>query len=289
MIAVMAAILLVLSAVAAPAETASVAHKDAKAFNREVARLARLQPDLLRSEVSGLLPHQKGETDIYAIGIAGWATLDVFAKELDGALTAIGKVLPIEDRTIRLINHPDTVDRVPLATVDNFQNAVHDVGKLMDKENDILLVFMTSHGDRKGVALQLPNRIVDLTPKDVATALDREGIKSRIVIVSACYSGIFVPPLENADTIVLTAADANHTSFGCAPERDWTFFGDAFFHQSLKPGTDFQHAFDHARVLIKGWELMDRIPPSNPQAYFGPALTAKLAPLLRSAESAGPQ
>ena len=253
----------------------------------ELARLEQRQPALLQAEAAALAPHRKGETDIYAIGLAGWATLDVFAKEVDGGLNALSRVLPIKDRMIRLINHPATAAYVPLATLRNFQGAVHDVGKVMDKENDVLLVFMTSHGDRKGVALQLPNKIVDLTPQDVATAFKREGIKNRVVIVSACFSGIFVPPLQNPDTIVLTAADAAHTSFGCAPERDWTYFGDAFFRQSVQPGTDFQDAFRHAQILIQGWELMDHATPSNPQGFFGPALVAKLTPFFRSAQAAG--
>jgi len=243
-----------------------------------LAHLNQLQPKLLRAEVAGLLPHRKGETDIYAIGVSGWATLDVFAKEVDGGLAAIGKVLPIKGRTVRLINSPATAVNLPLATPHNFESAVHDVGALMDKKRDVLLLFLTSHGDRNGVALQLPDRIVDLTPKEVAATFKREGITNRVVIVSACFSGTFVPPLQNSNTIVMTAADADHTSFGCAPERDWTYFGDAFFRQALEPGTDFQSAFEHARVLIEGWELMDRVAPSNPQGFFGPALVAKLAP-----------
>jgi hypothetical protein len=250
-----------------------------------LAHLGQLQPALLRSEVTGLLPHRKGETDVYALGISGWATLDVFAKEVDGGLAAIGGVLPIKGRTIRLINSPATAVQVPLATPSNFAAAVHDIGSLMDRGNDVLIVFVTSHGDRNGVALQLPDQIIDLTPKAVAATLKQEGIKNRVVIVSACYSGVFVPPLQNANTIVITAADTNHTSFGCAPERDWTYFGDAFFRQGLQPGMDFQNAFDHARVLIQGWELMDHLAPSNPQGYFGPALVAKLAPLFAAARA----
>jgi hypothetical protein len=73
------------------------------------------------------------------------------------------------------------------------------------------------------------------------------------------------------------AADAHHSSFGCAPERDWTYFGDAFFRQSLRPGADFESAFDHARVLIHRWEMMDGAVPSNPQARFGRGLVGKLA------------
>jgi hypothetical protein len=204
--------------------------------------------------------------------------MDVFRKEVDGGLAAINAVLPIKSRTVRLINHPATVASIPLATEQNFATAVHAVGGAMDKDNDVLVLLMTSHGDRNGFGLRLPFRTIDLTPKEVAGTLDHEGIKNRVVIVSACFSGIFVPPLQNDNTIVMTAADANHTSFGCAPENDWTYFGDAFFRQALQPGTDFRNAFDHARVLIEGWELMDRAPSSNPQGSFGPALVAKLAP-----------
>lgn len=250
-----------------------------------LAHLQQLQPALLRSEVAGLSPHREGEIDLYAIGVAGWATLDVFTKEVDGGLAAIGRVLPIKGRAVRLINNSATAVHVPLATLHNFAAAVHDIGKLMDKQNDILILFLTSHGDRNGVALQLPDRIVDLTPKYVAAILTREGIKNRVVIVSACFSGIFIPPLKGDNTIIMTAADANHTSFGCAPERDWTYFGDAFFHQALVPGADFQNAFDHARILIRGWELMEHLPPSNPQGSFGPALVAKLAPFFAAPAS----
>jgi hypothetical protein len=93
---------------------------------------------------------------------------------------------------------------------------------------------------------------------------------------------VFVEPLANDDTIVLTAADARSTSFGCAAGRDWTYFGDALFRQSLQPGLDFKRVFDHARVLIRGWEMMDRVPPSNPQGHFGPAVVKKLDPLFQS-------
>jgi hypothetical protein len=39
-------------------------------------------------------------------------------------------------------------------------------------------------------------------------------------------------------------------------------------------------------VLIHGWEVMDRLPPSNPQGHFGPAVTAKLDPVFKA--MAGP-
>jgi hypothetical protein len=251
----------------------------AQAANGDVAHIAQAQAALLQAETARLAPRRKGETAIFALGIAGWAGLDVFVKEIDGGLASIARLLPIKNRTVRLINNPATLATIPLASLHNFTAAVHAIGNVMNKDDDVLVLLMTSHGDPKGFALQLPEqKPIDLTPKQLADTLDHEGIKYRAVIVSACFSGIFLPPLANDNTIVVTAADDQHTSFGCAPERDWTYFGDAFLRQSLQPGTDFEQAFAHARTLIQGWELMDQAPPSNPQAHFGPALVAKLAP-----------
>ena len=245
----------------------------------QVTQVEKSQPRLLQEQFAQLTPSRKGETEIFTLAVAGWADQDVFVKELNGALEALGSVLPIKGRTVRLINRRDTVTTIPLANFPNYKAAVHAIGNVMDKDNDVFVLVMTSHGEQTGFALQLPGGVAELTPQQVAAALDGEGIKNRVVIVSACFSGIFVPPLANDNTIVITAADAKHTSFGCAPERDWTYFGDAFFHQSLHPGADFENAFDHARVLIHGWEMMDQATPSNPQGSFGPALVAKLMPL----------
>ena len=240
---------------------------------------ASQQRTLLRAEVARLAPPKQGATNVYAIGIAGWADQDVFIKELDGGLAVLGAILPIREHTLRLVNHRETLESIPLANQRNFAAAVHAVGAVMNKNEDVLLLFMTSHGEPSGFALRLPSEVTsELTPEAVANTLNKEGIKNRIVIVSACFSGVFVPPLENDDTIVLTAADGKNTSFGCSAEREWTYFGDAFFRQSVRPGRDLQHAFDNARTLIQGWEMMDHAPSSNPQGRFGPALVAKLAP-----------
>ncbi len=258
----------------------------ARVFPGDIGQIERAQPQLLQTEFAGLAPTRKGSTAIYALGVAGWAEQEVFVKELDSGLASIARVLPIKNRMLRLINSGGTLDKVPLASLQNFAAAVHGIGKVMNKDDDVLVLLLTSHGDSNGFALQLPGRTIALTPQQVAATLDTEGIRNRVVIVSACFAGIFLPPLQNDRTIVMTAADAMSSSFGCAPERDWTYFGDAFFRQSLHPGTDFENAFDHARMLIRGWELMDHAKPSNPQGHFGAALVDKLAPLFAAARSA---
>ena len=246
--------------------------------DRTSARIELAQPALMEDAIARLAPQVRGETDVYAIGIAGWSEQNVFIKELDGALAALGKVLPVRDRTLRLVNHADTVERTPVAVRANFAAAVSAAGRAMDKDEDVLVLFMTSHGSRRGVALQMPGVVgASLAPEDVAEVLDREGIKNRIVVVSACYAGVFVKPLANDNTIVLTAADEKSTSFGCSNEREWTYFGDAFFNQHLVPAVSLEEAFLNAKVTIRQWEVRDGLTPSNPLGHFGPALTAKLA------------
>ena len=95
------------------------------------------------------------------------------------------------------------------------------------------------------------------------------GIRKRLLIVSACFAGIFVPPLSSDDSVVLTAASSVHTSFGCVSENDWTFFGDALINHALRKAQPIDAAFAEARTLVGGWEGQGRLVPSDPQASFG--------------------
>jgi Peptidase C13 family len=239
-------------------------------------RLELTQPALIDAAAARLAPQVKGKTNIYAIGIAGWSEQDVFIKELDGGLDRIAKYLPVDGGVMRLVNHADTVEATPTATRQNFAAAVHAAARIMDPNEDVLVLFMTSHGSQSGVALRMQYDYANLAPEDVTLVLGREGIKNRIVIVSACYSGVFIKPLADDNTIVLTAADENSTSFGCSNEREWTYFGDAFFNHALQPGTSIVAAFNAAKGMIAQWEARDGLSPSNPQGHFGPALLDRL-------------
>jgi hypothetical protein len=246
----------------------------------DVAAVELSQPHLVEAEIKKLLPERKGTTDIYAIGIAGWSDQDVFIKELNGGLSILSRSLGIDRGTMRLVNHRDTLATTPVATRTNFAAAVHAVAGIMNKDEDILVVFITSHGGPTGVGLFLGNSMTAvLSPDHVASVLDREGIRNRVVIVSACYSGIFAKRLASADSIVLTAADENSTSFGCSNEREWTYFGDAFFNQSLSEGVSLEQAFEDAKAKISQWETRDELPPSSPQGHFGAVISDKLAKL----------
>ena len=110
------------------------------------------QPTLLQDGARAARAAAPGTTDVYAIGLAGWAEQDVFIKELDGAFASIGRVLPLRDHTVRLSNYPETYASLPIANRENFAAAVHAVAQVMDKDEDVLLLLMTSHGATDGVA-----------------------------------------------------------------------------------------------------------------------------------------
>jgi hypothetical protein len=246
----------------------------------DAAAIELSQPSLLEAEMKKLLPERKGTTDIYAIGVAGWSEQNVFIKELNGGLSVLDRHLGLDRGSIRLINHRDTLETSPVASRTNFAAAVHAVAGIMNKDEDVLLVFITSHGSAEGVGFVLADAIsAVLSPDHVASVLDREGIRNRVVIVSACYSGVFAKRLSSPNSIVLTAADEDSPSFGCSNEREWTYFGDAFFNQSLSEGVSLEQAFENAKVKISQWETRDEVPPSSPQGHFGAVISEKLANL----------
>ena len=115
-----------------------------------------------------------------------------------------------------------------------------------------------------------------MTPSKLTEMLDRTGVRYKVVIISACYFGVFIPRLATADTLVMTAADANHPSFGCEDRAKWTYFGDAFFNVALRQSATLRDAFMVARSLILRREQRNGFEPSHPQMAGG----ANVEPLL---------
>jgi hypothetical protein len=185
------------------------------------------------------------------------------------------------ERSIELINDKDDRIGYPLGTAPSLRHALIRLAGRMNVDEDVLVLMLTSHGSADdGIHVEngnLPLNSVD--PESVLRALDASGIKWRIVIVSACYSGTFIEPLENENTIVITASDANNTSFGCADDRDLTYFGEAFLRDALPKATSLEGAFEAARKAIAKREGAEKLTPSNPQIFVGGAIREKLASL----------
>jgi len=162
------------------------------------------------------------------------------------------------------------------ATIEALAMSLQAAANGMDAENDVLFLILTSHGSRDGLAVKAGRLTQTLTPSSLADMLAQTSVRHKVVVISACYSGVFIPRLANPDVLVITAADANHPSFGCQDKAKWTYFGDAFFNVALRRARSLKEAFAVARALVRKRELRERFEPSNPLMAGG----ANVQPLL---------
>jgi hypothetical protein len=198
----------------------------------------------------------------------------VFRNEAAGAAQIVASRFGGDPVIVRF-NTRKTAD----ATIETLATTLNSTAKQVDPGTDILFLILTTHGSPQGLAVTAGRKASTLTPPRLAAILEQTGVRRKVVVISACYSGIFIPSLANPDTLVITAADAHHPSFGCENKAKWTYFGDAFFNSALRQSRTLKEAFAHAHALVSGWELRSGFEPSNPQMAGGenvePLLVAK--------------
>jgi len=240
------------------------------------------QPKLLEEALADLEDERKDATDLYFVGFAPFANEDVFRKDMEVARDLMDSRFDTEGRSVLLISNPRTVLEQPIATVSNLRETLNEIGAAIDREDDVVMLYLESHGNRDhSLAVEFPPLELDqLDPATLRGILDEAKIKWRIIVVSACYSGGFIDALKDDYTLILTASAANRTSFGCGTDSNATFFADAFFQNGLRFEDGFLKAFENARERIAAREQKERFkPPSDPQMFVGTEMAAKLPKL----------
>ena len=214
------------------------------------------QPKLLERELAGVLPRLAGHPNLFLISVAGYANQDVFMREAKAVDELFAERFGTRGHSIRLINNRKTVLETPIASRTALAESLKRVGAVMNRDEDVLFLFLTSHGSRdQKFSMQFPPlQLADLTPPDLRRMLDDAGIRHRVVVVSSCYSGGFVEALKDDDTLVITASAPDRNSFGCSNEADFTYFGKAYFDEALRTTDSFIEAFDIAVPKIAARE-----------------------------------
>ncbi len=245
--------------------------------------LFHLQPHLLQEALAQLRPERPGVEDLYFVGVAPYAAQDVFVREVTAVRRMFDRRFHTEGRSLVLANSARTLADLPIATATNLRTVLDRLGRVMNPDEDVLFLFITSHGDAEHeLAFDLPPlNLQQLTPSALARMLADSGIRWKVLVVSACYSGGFVEPLRDANTLVITAADDKSTSFGCESGRDYTYFGEAYFRQALADTVSFTDAFERARSAVVARERAEQLSPSSPQIHVGAAIRQKLSALER--------
>ncbi|MFZ6875425.1 C13 family peptidase [Undibacterium sp. Di27W] len=239
------------------------------------------QAALLNKKLADIQPHRPGIIDLYSLSFAPYGEENVFLNETSMVTQVMAKRFDAEGRSLQLANNPGTMDSLPWATPLNLQRAIQHIAKRMDVNEDILFLHMSSHGASDGElsAGMWPLSVKSVTPEDLKRWLDEAGIKYRVISISACYAGNWVAPLSDENSLVMTASDADHTSYGCGSKSDLTFFGRAMYDEQLRDKTlSFEVAHAAARPIIKQREeeagKSDGY--SNPQIAVGEHIRTRL-------------
>lgn len=235
------------------------------------------QPLRINAAMQEVEPSHGDAPVAFFVGFAGFGEERVFAEEIKLAAGVVAERYGTGDRSLLLLNDRRDLESEPIATVSSLRRALEAMAAKMDLEKDVLFLSLSSHGSEHFLAVSHgPLMLDDLTDEALAEALDDAGIKWRVIVISACYSGSFIDELRNPNTVVITAAAADRTSFGCSDDRELTYFGEAFYRDALPEADSLRDAFETTVKAIAEREQREDIEPSHPQAHFGQAIEGRL-------------
>jgi hypothetical protein len=192
---------------------------------------------------------------------------DSSTKVFDNARVELGRMLFLRgirpSDLIDLSASEDAKEALP-ATPGNLRYALKNlqVGK-----NDACLLHLTSHGSEDGLDMESDP---PLTPA-VLDEILRDGCGDRptVLLISACYSGIFLAPImERPNRIILTAARQDRSSFGCDDRGEYNFWDECLLDYFPLAGT-WRELYPLVTDCIRGKEKWSHERRSYPQAFFG--------------------
>ena len=236
------------------------------------------QRQLVNAQIARFPQDANATSRVFFVGFASYGEERVFAEEIKLAARRVGEIYGSAARSVLLINDRRDVKTYPLASVSSLRYTLKALSTAMNRDDDVLFLALSSHGS-PDATIEVSNEGMTpqpLSAQTLAELLADSGIRWKVIVVSACFSGTFIKPLADDHTIVITAAAKNRSSFGCSDTRELTYFGEAFYREALPSSTDLRAAFDTAREEIRLREKAEGFKPSKPQASFGELMEAKL-------------
>ncbi|WP_313043337.1 C13 family peptidase [Acinetobacter sp.] len=238
------------------------------------------QSRLLNKSLDAVEYGEFAQSHWYFLGVAGASYQDVFKLEIERIKEQFDTRFGTYGRSVELINNPATRTEIPLASKTSMELALRRIGQQMNRESDVLFLYMTSHGLPNVFEMEnAPLDLAQVDPKWLREALDASGIRWRVIVISSCYSGSFIPALQNDNTLIITASAADRQSFGCSNEAEYTYFGRAFFDQAMREQTSIQAAFNETKATVAKWEAAQGFEPSEPQWSMGKNMALMLPQL----------
>jgi hypothetical protein len=176
--------------------------------------------------------------------------------------------------SVRPQNYPSETTLLP-STAALVENSLV---QLAGRAKDGCLVYFSSHGAPTGVLVGWDGAEPNiLTPDMLSKMLDRAcGDRPTVVVLSACFSGVFVKTLSQPNRAVFTAARADRASFGCSAKDHYPYYDDCILASFPKVG-DFAALANTAKTCVAAKESAAGLqPPSEPQIAIGAGLRPDL-------------
>ena len=146
------------------------------------------------------------------------------------------------------------------------------LSELKPVEGEGCLVYLTGHGAPEGLAMSADTPMLFVRPTRMETMLNACAQRPTVLIVSACFSGVYVRPgITRPERIVMTASAADLTSFGCSNNNRYTFF-DQCFLDAWPRHSQWGMLADDIDRCVRETERSRGFPSSDPQFFFGPGL-----------------
>jgi len=188
-----------------------------------------------------------------------------------------------------MVSNPpaDLATRFPVATQQNLSEVFSRVGAWSDKYPITVVVLISSHGNVDQLAIEIAGQTYPPIRSGTLNAWLRRinPATPTVVLLSACYSGSFVPALADGYRVLLTASAADRSSFGCSPKSTNTWFIESLLEQGLKPELSWSESFMRTTRQVAAREQALKLVPSQPQASIPKAwINAPLADWLRGAK-----
>lgn len=251
-----------------------------QAWRLDVETIYYEQPKLIDAAFKRLAPQRPGVVDLYIVGFAGYAYQNVFRNEVGAVSEVLEEKFDARRRSIALVNNMESIGGLPLANLPNLRSVLERLGRTIDPEEDIVFLYMTSHGSEDhylstDFGALLPNAI---STQDLKQALDDSGIKWRIVFVSACFAGGFVDEIGDERTLVMSSAGRDRETL-LGSEDELSLFDALYFQDALQEDRSFERAFRTARERVTSLEEYWEMETSQPQIRIGAEIRARLAHL----------
>ena len=210
------------------------------------------QQFLLDHALDELEDQRDGITDLYFVAFAPDSRRDGFRLDVEAAQQVMDEHWGTSGRSMVLVNSPRTVAEYPFATITHLNKTLGELGDIIDPDNDVVMIYLagSATSDHALNAVHPPLDLVSLTPAGLKQLLDSAGIRYRVIVVSACYSGAWIDALKDDSTAIVASSAADAHDPGCDGSDERTRFGAAFFDRGMARVGNLEQALAQAQAAL---------------------------------------